>query len=76
MSTLLRSSCLVTLLSLLTAGAQLGAQRESLSLEQTRQIAHQDPQWPSVQSHLPNPATANAEQLELAGDVLRARRFE
>ena len=75
MSTLLRSSCLVTLLSLLTAGAQLGAQRESLGLEQTRQIAHQDPQWPSVQSHLPNPATANAEQLELAGDVLRARRF-
>jgi tetratricopeptide (TPR) repeat protein len=28
-----------------------------------------------VQPHLPDPATATAETLEMAGDVLRARRF-
>src|SRR5690348_4426173 len=39
------------------------------------QIEHADPQWQSIQEHLPNPATASVEQLETAADVLRARRF-
>ena len=75
MSTRFRSLCLIFLLSLLVVGVRAGAQQESLSVEQARAIAHQDPQWPSVQAHLPDPTTASAEKLEMAGDVLRARRF-
>lgn len=75
MSTRLRSLCLILFLSLLVVSARLGAQQESLSVEQTRAIAHQDPQWPSIEAHLPDPATASAEKLEMAADVLRARRF-
>src|SRR5271168_850778 len=40
-----------------------------------RELRHQDPQWQSVKLHLPDPATATAQQLETVGDVLRARRF-
>jgi len=43
--------------------------------DQIRQREHMDPQWPDVQAHMPNPATATAGQLETAADVLRARRF-
>lgn len=75
MSTQLRSFCWILLLSLLVVGARLNAQRGSLNPEETRQLAHQDPQWPTVQAHLPDPVTASAEKLEMAGDVLRARRF-
>jgi tetratricopeptide (TPR) repeat protein len=40
-----------------------------------RDLRHQDPQWEAVRLHLPDPATATAQQLETVGDVLRARRF-
>jgi tetratricopeptide (TPR) repeat protein len=75
MSTLLRSSFLVVFFSLLITGARLGAQQKALSPETMRQMEHQDPQWQAIASHLPDPATASAEKLEMAADVLRARRF-
>jgi tetratricopeptide (TPR) repeat protein len=40
-----------------------------------RQRMQQSPQWAEIQKHLPDPATATAQSLELEGDVLRARRF-
>ena len=43
--------------------------------EATRALRHQDPEWQMVKPHLPDPATASPEKLEMAGDVLRARRF-
>ncbi len=36
---------------------------------------HDDPQWLSVQQHLPNLATAPPATLEQEGDLLRVRRF-
>lgn len=36
---------------------------------------HQTGEWKLVAPHLPNPLTARPEELELAADVLRARRF-
>ena len=36
---------------------------------------HNSPDWLLIQPHLPDPRTATAAQLEMAGDVLRARRF-
>jgi tetratricopeptide (TPR) repeat protein len=41
-----------------------------------RALRHQSPDWPLIEPHLPDPATASPAQLELAGDVLRARRFD
>jgi Flp pilus assembly protein TadD len=40
-----------------------------------RAALHASPDWELVVGHLPDPATAGVERLELAGDVLRARRF-
>jgi tetratricopeptide (TPR) repeat protein len=56
----------------LPAGLQ---QQTSPNTEAMREIRHQDPQWDSVKTHLPDPGTATAEQLETVADVLRARRF-
>ena len=43
--------------------------------EDATRRSSQDPQWLAVKPHLPDPATASADKLEMAGDVLRARRF-
>src|SRR5580698_2414187 len=56
------------------AGAPLHAQQDPGRVSD-RESMHQDPQWSIIRAHLPNPATATGDQLELAGDVLRARRF-
>jgi tetratricopeptide (TPR) repeat protein len=40
-----------------------------------RDRLHQSDQWAQVQSHLPDPATATPQALELQADILRARRF-
>lgn len=75
MRTPLRFSCLIFLLSLSITSARLRAQQGTLSPDQVRQIEHQDPQWPVIETHLPDPATASPDKLEMAADVLRARRF-
>lgn len=36
---------------------------------------HNSPEWAIVAPHLPDPTTAPAAKLEMAGDVLRARKF-
>lgn len=36
---------------------------------------HDSEAWKTVESHLPNPATASAATLEMQGDILRVRRF-
>ena len=50
------------------------AQAEAVSAQE-RAAFHQDPQWAMIAPHLPDPKTATAAKLELAADVLRARRF-
>ena len=37
--------------------------------------AHRSPEWPGIEKHLPNPATASPQDLEIQADILRARRF-
>lgn len=49
--------------------------QKDLSHEQARAMDHQNPTWPMVAQHLPDPATATPAKLEQAADVLRARRF-
>ena len=36
---------------------------------------HDDPQWKSIQQHLPDPDTATPKSLEMQADLLRVRRF-
>jgi tetratricopeptide (TPR) repeat protein len=40
-----------------------------------RMLRHESSDWLLMAPHLPNPTTASTAQLELAGDVLRARRM-
>jgi len=40
-----------------------------------RASLHDGPEWNSIAPHLPDAKTSTAAQLEMAGDVLRARRF-
>lgn len=66
------SSFLVTLFLLFSTNTL--AQR-TLSHEEARALDHQNPVWNSIRAHLPDPASATAERLETAADILRARRF-
>lgn len=50
-------------------------QSAPLTSADERAALHNSPDWALIQPHLPNPKTASAAELELAGDVLRARRF-
>jgi tetratricopeptide (TPR) repeat protein len=68
-------SSLLFLLSVFVAGAEGSAQLNIRSHELAVELEHEDPQWPSIRAHLPDPATATPEKLEIAADVLRARRF-
>ena len=75
MRPLIRCSFLLVFFTLWVSTARLGAQDETVKSEPSRNPNHDDPQWTTVQSHLPDPLTASAAKLELAADVLRARRF-
>jgi tetratricopeptide (TPR) repeat protein len=71
----LRSSFLLVFFTLLVSCARLGAQDQVANPQGLHILSHDDPEWQLVRNHLPDPATASAAQLELAADVLRARRF-
>jgi tetratricopeptide (TPR) repeat protein len=83
MSPHLRPACFFLLFGLLSAPSSLIAELPSglqqntpnTNTEALRELRHQDPQWDTVKTHLPDPATATVEQLETVADVLRARRF-
>jgi Flp pilus assembly protein TadD len=74
-----RSSTLSLLLILLLfgifAGTVSAAAQETDSTRAAREFEHRSPDWALIQPHLPNPATATIAQLEMEGDILRARRF-
>ncbi|HEX7159170.1 MAG TPA: tetratricopeptide repeat protein [Edaphobacter sp.] len=69
-----RSSLPYIVLGILFLCAPLAAQKQ-MSHEEARALDHENPSWPSVASHLPDPTKATPAQLETAADVLRARRF-
>jgi tetratricopeptide (TPR) repeat protein len=50
-------------------------QSAPLTSADERAALHNSPDWVLIQPHLPDPKTASAADLEMAGDVLRARRF-
>lgn len=64
-----------TALLLVFSASMYVSGQEIASKEIPRDLPHESPEWTTVASHLPDPNTATAAQLELAGDVLRARRF-
>lgn len=68
------AGCSLIASPLLNFGPRAYAQAEGVSAEE-RAAFHRDPQWEVIAPHLPDPKTATAAQLEMAADVLRARRF-
>lgn len=74
-ASLSRLSSLLFLLSVIATGAQLRAQIHTPNHETAVRLEHQDPQWPLIASHLPDATSAPAARLEMAADILRARRF-
>jgi tetratricopeptide (TPR) repeat protein len=72
---LFRLSSLLFLFSVFVAGASLSAQLNAHSHVLAVELEHEDLQWPLIQAHLPDPATASPDKLETAADVLRARRY-
>lgn len=64
-----------TLGFVIACGALSLVRAQSLDAVLSGNQGHDTAEWTEVAAHLPDPATASAERLELAGDVLRARRF-
>jgi tetratricopeptide (TPR) repeat protein len=76
MRPLLRCSFLLIFFTLWLSAPRLQAQDEpTTNPDLLQRPTHDDPQWTTVQAHLPDPLTASPAKLELAADVLRARRF-
>lgn len=57
------------------ASGPSGQKTAPLTSAEERAALHAGPDWALVAPHLPNPDTATAADLEMAADVLRARRF-
>src|SRR5271154_5729624 len=75
MSTHGRISSLLLLSGLIIATSPLNAQKIASPSDVITDVRYQSPEWFTIQPHLPDPAVTSAAQLELVGDVLRARRF-
>ena len=76
MRPLQRCSFLLIFFTLWVSNTRLNAQDEvTAKTEFLQNPTHDDPQWTTIQTHLPDPLTASAAKLEVAADVLRARRF-
>jgi tetratricopeptide (TPR) repeat protein len=71
-----RAGAVVLLCLFATAGrsARVIAQDQPV-IAPDRDRLHQSDEWAEIQRHLPDPATAAAQALELQADILRARRF-
>lgn len=70
-----RSLLSLSLLTLFLLLCTTVSAQKALSHEEARALDHQNPVWDSIRLHLPDPASASAERLESAADILRARRF-
>jgi tetratricopeptide (TPR) repeat protein len=75
-----RSALVIFSLAAASSAACLFAQTTKpqparLTSDTERAALHNSTEWQLMQPHLPDPQTANAASLEVAGDVLRARRF-
>lgn len=64
-----------TLLVPALSHTQTSRSEAPLTSPEERALLHAGNDWQLIAPHLPNPADASAKDLEIAGDVLRARRF-
>ena len=72
----IRALLFFLLLTILNAQDRIAAQDSSTTASaQDHNARPRGADWDLIAPHLPDPATATKEQLELAGDVLKARRF-
>jgi len=73
----LRLTLLLPVLGLALSNSPLTSQKLSQPSPPNaeRDLRHQSADWLAIEPHLPDPATASPQKLEIAADVLRARRF-
>jgi Flp pilus assembly protein TadD len=64
----------VSLIAAAVFSVPLAAQLSDAT-ETARERMHHSDQWALIAAHLPDPATATPQELELEADILRARRF-
>lgn len=65
-----------TMLAVALAASAVSAQSPApLTSPEERAALHNGPEWEVIAPHLPDPKSASAADLEMAADVLRARRF-
>ena len=73
-----RVMLLVSLLPVVIPAGRLLCQQQHpapMTSADERAALHTGPEWQQIEPHLPDPRSATAAKLEVAGDVLRARRF-
>jgi tetratricopeptide (TPR) repeat protein len=81
MGVAMRLPYLFSAMSLILLPGVLGGQsvpsgtQTVVGLSPARQAAHQSAEWVEIERHLPSPVTGSAHDLEMQGDILRARRF-
>src|SRR5277367_4270773 len=77
MRPILRSTILLPLLGLVLSNSPISSQKLAppATPNADRDLRHQSADWFTIEPHLPNPQTASWQKLEVAADVLRARRF-
>jgi tetratricopeptide (TPR) repeat protein len=73
-SRLIPSSLLV--IGFCALGVSVAQQPKPFDVAAERAAQHNTEEWLTVAPHLPDPATATPAALEMAGDVLRARRLQ
>jgi tetratricopeptide (TPR) repeat protein len=73
----LRFTLLLPVLGLALSNPLLTSQKLSqpATPDAARDLRHQSADWFAIEPHLPDPVTASPQKLEIAADVLRARRF-
>jgi tetratricopeptide (TPR) repeat protein len=57
------------------AASSVASAAQSYSSDNVRVRMRDSEQWPAIEQHLPDPATATPQTLETEADILRARRF-
>ncbi len=71
-----RAGAVVLLCLFAAAGSGPRAAAQGQPVHSTaKERMHESEQWAQIQAHLPNPATATPQTLEMQADILRARRF-
>ena len=76
MEVAMRVPAAAIVLLLLCPGVLRSGRAQGFALPELADRPHDTPEWMQISAHLPNLSVAPSADLEIAGDVLRARRYQ